>query len=111
MKTANLNTVRHGALALALLAGAALLPQAATAGSVHGRGDFGGNWIPIAPSDHYDWRYTGRYYYSAPVYVAPNYVFGPSIYDPDFFGPPVYEDNGPGVALVAPDVGVAVDID
>ena len=103
MKTVNLNILRHGALALALLAGAALMPQAASAGSLQDRGDFGGTWIPIAPSDHYHWRYAGRYHdYGAPIYVAPDYAYGPSIYDADFFGPPI-SDGGPDIALVPPE--------
>ena len=113
MKTAAFKKVRNGVFSLALVAGAALLPQAALAGSHHDEGDFGGTWEPIAPSDHYHWRYGGPFYYgyyAAPIYLTPGYAFGPAINDPDFFGPPV-PDDGPGVALVAPDVGVPPDID
>jgi len=109
MKTAALHRICNYAIALALVAGGVLLPQAAAAGSIQEHGDFGGTWIEIAPSDHYHWRYAGRYYYSAPIYAAPGYAFGPAVYDPDFFGPPIYDE--PDVALVPPDVGVAVDID
>jgi hypothetical protein len=109
MKTA-FKPLRNGVFSLALLAGVALLPQAALAGSLHDEADFGGTWEPIAPSDHYHGRYAGPFYYAAPVYLTPGYAFGPVINDPDFFGPPL-PDDGPGVALVAPDVGVAVEID
>lgn len=109
MKTA-FKSLRNGALALALVAGAIVLPQAASAGSLHDEGDFGGTWEPIAPSDHYHWRYADRLYYGGTVYAVPGPAFGPGLYDPDFFGPPL-PDDGPGVALAAPDVGVAVDID
>jgi hypothetical protein len=100
VQIANLDTLRQGALALALLAGAALMPQAASAGSLQDRGDFGGTWAPIAPSDNQHWRYAERHYYRGPVYAAPHYAYGPSYYAPEFYGPPVYYDDAPG--LVAP---------
>jgi hypothetical protein len=105
-----LKTLRNGVFGATLLTGAALLPQAAIAGSLHDEADFGGTWEPIIPSDHYHWRYAGPVYDGAPIYVAPGYAFGPAIDDPDFFGPPL-PDDGPGVALAIPPVGVAVDID
>jgi hypothetical protein len=110
MRTDAFKALRHGALALALIAGATVLPQAASAGSLHDEGDFGGTFVPIAPSDHYHWRYAGGQYYGSPIYVAPDHVFGPSVYDPDFFGAPIYEE-GPGIALIAPEPRIAVDID
>jgi hypothetical protein len=107
MQTASL--LRNGALALALMAGAALLSQAASAGSVQRHGDFGGTWTHIGPSNH-DRYYAGRYYdYGGGVYVAPSYAYGPDYYEPEFYGPPVYD--GPGLALVGPGVGLSLDID
>jgi hypothetical protein len=107
MRTASL--LRNSALALALIAGAALLPQAAPAGSVQRHGDFGGTWTHIGPSNQHRY-YSGRYYdYSGPIFVAPSYAYGPDYYEPEFFGPPVYD--GPGIALVGPGVGLSLDID
>jgi len=111
MKSTILNTMRHGALALTLLVGGALISQAASAGSLHDRGDFGGTWIYIAPSDHDHWRYAERYHYGEPVYVAPHYAYGPGYYEPEPYGPPVYYGDGPGIALMAPGVGVSLGID
>lgn len=111
MKTVPFKGLRNSALGLALLAGAIVLPQNGFAGSIQDKGDFGGTWVPIAPSDHYDWRYADRLDFGEPAYVAPDYVYVPPVQDPDFFGPPVYEDYGPGVALAAPDAAVAIDID
>ncbi len=51
--------ITQGALALALLAGAALVSAPASANSVHDNGHFGGTWSRIGPSQHYDrhaWR-------------------------------------------------------
>ena len=107
MQTASL--LRNAAFGLALMAGAALLPQAASAGSVERHGDFGGTWTHIGPSNHARY-YDGRYYdYSGPIYVAPSYAYGPDYYEPEFFGPPVYD--GPGLALAEPGVGLSLDID
>lgn len=105
-----MNTIlRAGALTLTLLAGAALLPQAASAGSVHGRGDSGGTWTYVGPSDPENRRYAGQYYdYSGPVYVAPSYAYGPDYYVPDLSGAPVHD---PGTALVGPGVGLSPEID
>ena len=112
MQTAGFHTLRNGALALALLAAAALLPQAATAGSLQDRGDFGGTWTYIGPSDHYHWRYADAYFDDGPpVLVAPPYVEGPPVYDPGYYGPPDYQDDAPGLTVVTPDVGIAVGID
>jgi hypothetical protein len=111
MRIAPLHRISSYTVALALVAGAAFSPQAAAAGSIQDHGAFGGTWTEIAPSDHYDWRYTGGHRFSAPIYAVPGFAFGPTVYDPDFFGPPVYGDDEPDVALVAPDVGVALDID
>ncbi len=111
MQTVIFKSLRDGALALGLLAAAALLPQAADAGSLQDRGDFGGTWTPIAPSDHHHWRYAERYHYSEPVFVAPDYAYGPGYYEPESDGPPLYYGDGPGIALVAPGVGISLGID
>ena len=103
-------TLCRGALALALLGGAALISAPAQAGSLQDEGDFGGTWTPIAPSDHYHQRYADRYY-GAPLYVAPSYAYGPDYYEPDHYGPPAYYDPSPGFALIAPGIGVAIGID
>jgi hypothetical protein len=94
--------LRNCVLVLALLGGTALLPQIASAGSVQGRGDFGGSWTRIGPSDHERWRY---HYYGAPVYVAPSYAYGPSYYN--YYGP-TYYDYGPG-AFGGPGIAVVID--
>ena len=76
------------------------------------RGDFGGTWTYIGPSDHYHWRYADAYLDAGPpVLVAPPYVEGPPVYDPGYYGPPVYQDEAPGLTVVTPDVGIAVGID
>jgi hypothetical protein len=107
MQTASL--LLNGAFALALMAGAALLPHAASAGSVQRHGDFGGTWTHLGPSNQHRY-YAGRYYdYSGPIYVAPSYAYGPDTYEPEFYGPPAYD--GPGFALVGPGVGLSLDID
>ena len=113
METTSLKGLRGNALTLALVLGAALalvigatvLPQ--TAESIPEAGDSRGTWIPIAPSDHYEWRYANRLGDDAPTSVA----FGDAVRDPDFFGPPVREDYGPGVAESAPSAGAPPDID
>ena len=117
METTSLKGLRGNALTLALVLGAALalvigatvLPQ--TAESIPEAGDSRGTWIPIAPSDHYEWRYANRLGDDAPTSVAPGDVFDTPVRDPDFFGPPVREDYGPGVAESAPDTGIPPDID
>jgi len=103
--------LRTGTLALGLVAGATLIPQAVSAGSVHEDGDFGGTWIYIAPSDHYHWRYAERSD-PEPLVIAPPvpaYAYDPA-YDPGLLAPPPYADD-PGIAVTAPDVPVAVEVD
>jgi hypothetical protein len=99
------NVRLRNVLVLALLGGATLMPQIASAGSIQGRGDFGGTWTRIGPSDHERWRHR---YYSAPIYVAPSYAYGPSYYEPDYYGP-TYYDYGPGIAFGGPGIGVAIE--
>jgi len=77
----------------------------ARADSVQGRGDFGGTWTRIEPSDQERWR---NHYYSAPIYAAPSYGYGPSYYEPDYYGP-TYYDYGPGVMFDGPSIGVVID--
>jgi hypothetical protein len=117
MESTSLKGLRGGALtlvlvlgaALALVVGATVLPQ--TAESIPEPRDSRGAWIPIAPSDHYEWRYANRLGDDTPKSVAPGDVFNTPVRDPDFFGPPVREDYGPGVAESAPDTGIPPDID
>jgi len=97
-----MNTMlRKGAFALALLGGAAILPVAASAGSIHESGDFGGSWNRIGPTDvgyrrhyrnygyrNYGYRNYGyrSYGYAAPRYYAPYYAPRYSYYGPYRYG-------------------------
>ena len=103
-----IKSLRGGAIALGLIGAAALLPQAASAGSIQSRGDFGGTWTRFGPSDH--WRH-GRHYYGAPVYVAPAYAYDLDYGEPDYYGPPAYYDYGPGIAIGGPGIGLSIGID
>jgi hypothetical protein len=83
------NTVKQGALALAVLGSAALFAAPAVANSLHDEGDFGGGYRIIGPSggpERYDYvrHHTFRPYYYGPVDpygYAPgwNYYYGPGI--------------------------------
>jgi hypothetical protein len=97
--------LRNCVFMLALLGGTAIMSQNARADSVQGRGDFGGTWTRIEPSDQERWR---NHYYSAPIYAAPSYGYGPSYYEPDYYGP-TYYDYGPGVMFDGPSIGVVID--
>ena len=97
--------LRNCVLMLALLGGTALMPQNACADSVQGRGDFGGTWTRIEPSDQERWP---NQYYNGPIYAAPSYGYGPSYYEPDYYGP-TYYDYGPGVIFGGPSIGVVID--
>lgn len=110
MKTVSYNALRGAALALPLIAGLIFLPQAASAGSLDDRGDFGGTWNDIGPTGHERWRYVEGYY-GPPVDVVPGYAYGPVLDEPEFYAPPAYDEYGPGVVLVAPDVGPSLEID
>ena len=90
-----LKSLRGGAIALALIAATAL-PQTTSAGSIQSRGDFGGTWTRIGPSDH--WRHE-RHYYAAPVYVAPPYA-----YDLDYGES---DDARPLITIMAPALPLA----
>ncbi len=79
------NGLRNSAIALSLLGGVALMPIAASAESIHDRGNFGGTWNRIGPSHnyrHYGYRNYGyrnygyrSYGYYAPRYYAPRYRY------------------------------------
>jgi len=97
-----------GVTALALAGAVALLPQAASAGSIQHRGDFGGTWTRIGPSDNYR---AHRRHYGAPVYAAPAYAYDLDYGDPYYYGPPAYYDYGPGVAIGGPGLGFSIGID
>ena len=69
------------AIALAIVGAAAVAPFAASADSIHNRGDFGGTWNRIGPTDvGYRHRYYGNrhygyrpYGYRSYGYYAPRY--------------------------------------
>lgn len=68
---------RKSALALAFVGGVALVSAPAAASSIQDRGNFGGTWSRIGPSDQYrNNRHTNRYYRS---YRGPGnaYRYGP----------------------------------
>ena len=103
-----MNTKARVLTVLAVLGGAALLTLPAAADSFHDEGYFGGTYVPIAPSS----VYVERYYvepplpvYEAPVYPPPPaYAYAPYA-EPGYYGEPY---PGPGVAVVDPNLGVAV---
>jgi hypothetical protein len=106
-------TLRRGALALALIGGAALISAPAQAGSLQDEGDFGGTWTPIAPSDHYHQRYAGPVF--GPGYYGPpdHAYYDPGLYA--YYGPPVFDapdeyDYGPPL-IGAPGIGLSIGID
>jgi hypothetical protein len=104
-----MQALTKGLLAALALAGAvALLPQPASAGSIEHRGDFGGTWSRIGPSDNYRARHR---YYGAPIYVAPSYAYDLDYGDPYDYGPPAYYDYGPGLAIGGPGIGFSIGID
>jgi hypothetical protein len=117
MKATFLKTALGGAITLALLGGAALLPAPASAGE---RQSYLGDGAPatleqvrrrifVAPAYGYDPYYYGPDYYAAPVapYVPPVAYAPPPAYD---YVPPVDYDYapGPGFAVVGPRGGVYV---
>ena len=94
-------TIKHGAVALSLLAGAALMTAPAFADSIHRHGHFGGTWNRIGPSHHHD--YYARNYY-APRYAYRGYAYnGPRYYSYD---EPYYYDYGPSVSFSVPGAGI-----
>ena len=88
-------TMKHGALALALLCSAALFAGPAVANSLHDEGDFGGayNIGPSGGPERWDYqrKHTFRRYYYGPAYGYYDYDYGPA-YN---YGPPIV--LGPGV--------------
>jgi hypothetical protein len=106
------NRLRNSAIALGLLGGVALLPGAASAGSIHDDGDFGGSWNRIGPSDV---GYRHRYYrnygyrdygYRSYGYYAPRYRYAPAY---SYYGPYSYGYyGGPGIAFGGPGFSVGI---
>jgi hypothetical protein len=100
------NRLRNYAIALAVLGGVALVPMTASAESIHNRGNFGGSWNRIGPSDvgYRHHRHTYRNYgyrsygYSAPRYYAPRYRYAPAY----SYAPYGYGYYGPGVSIGGP---------
>ena len=98
--------LRNSAIALGLLGGVAMMPAAASAGSIHDNGNFGGSWNRIGPTDvghrrHYGYRNYGyrSYGYYAPRYYAPYYAprhYGPAY---SYYAPYRYGYYGPGVSF------------
>jgi hypothetical protein len=118
MKTTSLNIVLGGAMMLALLGGAALLPATASAGersSYIGDGAQGTleqvrRRIWVGPAYGYDdpYAYDGPAYYPPPVAYAPPVAYVPPV-DYDYVPPVDYGYGpGPGVAVVGPRGGVYV---
>ena len=108
-------TLCRGALALALLGGVALISAPAQAGSLQDEGDFGGTW-----TSHRAQRSLPpplcRSLFGAPAIMVrrPTPITGPGltpITGRPVYGAPDEYDYGPGIALVAPGVGLAIDID
>jgi len=74
---------RNGALAFALVAGAALVSAPATAGSIQRDGYFGGTWAPIGPQNNRHVRRFDRkygYYPGRYAYYGPSGYYGPRTY-------------------------------
>lgn len=111
------NRLRNSAIALGLLGGVAFLPVAASAGSIHDNGDFGGTWNRIGPSDigfrhRYGYRNYGyrNYGYRSYGYYAPRY-YAPRYYAPtySYYGPYSYGYyGGPGIAFGGPGFSVGI---
>ena len=100
-------TARNFVIA-ALVGGLTCVSVPALAASFHERGEFGGTWTYIGPSDQPVYRY--RYVERVAPYPAP--VYGPAyVYDP--YDEPYYEpyDYGPGIAIGGPGFGVGIDLD
>ncbi len=80
-------TMRHGALALALLSGVALFAGPAVANSIHDEGDFGGGYRIIGPGGPERHYYLRHHVFrpndeSRPVYFygyGPAWDYGPAI--------------------------------
>ena len=85
-------TMKHGALALALLGSAALFAGPTLANSLHDEGDFGGayNIGPSGGPERWDYQrhHVFRPYDEGPIYGY-GYSYGPA-WSYDYYGPPVY---------------------
>ena len=82
-----IKSLRNGALALALIGGAALLPQAASADSFQESGDFGGTWSRIGPGDQTVGAMR-RHYARADLCGAGLCLRVGIYYEPGYYGPP-----------------------
>lgn len=86
--------IKQGALAVALLAGAALVSGQALANSVHEHGHFGGTWNRIGPSHHHGYyAFRGYRGYYGP---GPYAYYGPRYYD---YGYGYYGRPGVGFSI------------
>ena len=90
------NIIRHGALALSVIAGAALVAVPATtamAKSIQQDGYFGGTWSPIGPRNNRHVRnyYRHHGYYRDYAYYGPRY---------GYYGAPYYYGRGPGFSII-----------
>ena len=85
-------TMKHGALAVALLGSAALFAGPTLANSLHDEGDFGGGYRIIGPGgperDYYLRHHVFRPYDERPIYGY-GYSYGPA-WSYDYYGPPIY---------------------
>ena len=104
--------LRNSAIALGLLGGVAMMPAAASAGSIHDNGNFGGSWNRIGPTDvghrrHYGHRdygyrnygyrnYGYRSYGYYPRYYGPRYSYAPAY---SYYAPYGYGYYGPGFSF------------
>jgi hypothetical protein len=116
MKATPKSILRHGAVALALLGGAALTAAPASANSIDNEGYFGGSWSSIGPSNYYERRHAGRVgpLYGKRLYAAPYYAYGPAYYGPSaYFGVP--DDDGyapgPNLTYVGPGAVLSIGVD
>jgi len=87
-------TMKHGALALALLGSAALFAGPTLANSLHDEGDFGGGYMIIGPGgpERHDYlrHHVFRPYDERPIYgYGYGYGYGPA-WSYDYYGPPIY---------------------
>jgi hypothetical protein len=103
------NKLRNSAIAVAIVGAAAFAPIPASADSIHNRGDFGGTWNRIGPTDvgyrhrHYSHRHYG---YRSYGYYAPRYrYYGPSY---SYYRPYPNYYYGPGVSVGGPGFSVGI---
>jgi len=89
-------TIRNGALALSMIAGAALVAvpaTSATARSILQDGYFGGTYGPIGPryNRHVQNRLRHHDYHGRYAYYGPSYGY--------YYGAPYYYGRGPGFSI------------